>query len=356
MSRPLLTGAAGALKDGVAVKMRSHRVFVSAMCVGAFAVVLAGVNLRASAASSPNGPAPCQATHTIGARDSLGALADFYFGDSRYGPAILLATNARSGHDHFKFIGDANRLLPGAEVCVPTFAEAERLRLRYETYRRAVAAMVQAEPWEISDSLVAIDSAKPVRVVTWIREDQIAGLKKKAAAGENQTEEAWITQAPSDMWVTVVPKLKSFCQVYFKDHNGSVEQLTLRLEQRLGLPPGAGKTTFVEIVVKDPSTATSLFRPCVVPLVSTTSCPLGPPPDNVPISYRNWVFAQYYWSYAVAQPYSYPWTSLGYTFDWARPEKGNEPFVRFGESEFVIPKGGALEIQSVAGTAKYCSE
>jgi len=292
----------------------------------------------------------------MGQHDSLGALAAFYFGDERYGPAILLATNARSNPGRFKFIADPARPAPGAEVCVPRLEEAERLRLRYETYRRAVAEMVQAEPWEVSNSLVAIDPAKPVRVVTWVREDQIARLKKKAAAGETRAEEAWVTQAPSDMWVTVVPKLKSFCQAYRRDHNGSVEQLTLRLEQRLGLPPGTGKTTFVEIVVKDPSTTANLFRPCVVPLVNTTSCPLGPPPDNVPVQYRNWVFAQYYSSYAVAQPYSYPWTSLGYTFDWAGPENANEPFVRFGESEFVIPKGGDLEIQSVADTADYCSE
>ncbi|MBK8453511.1 MAG: hypothetical protein WAQ53_14365 [Thiofilum sp.] len=45
----------------------------------------------------------------------------------------------------------------------------------------------------------------------------------------------------------------------------------------------------------------------------------------------------------------YPWTRLGYTYDWGKP---NNPI---GFSEFVIDKGAKVEVKSVTTTAKYCN-
>lgn len=88
----------------------------------------------------------CQATTTLASGDSLGSLADFYFGDRRYGPAILLATNARSADGRFPFIGGSDQLPVGTQICIPSLQEADKLRRRYKTYRRAVYEMVLPDP------------------------------------------------------------------------------------------------------------------------------------------------------------------------------------------------------------------
>jgi len=310
-----------------------------------------------SQAQSPSADvlSECFAVHKVTTADSLRELADFYLGDIEYAPAILLATNARAGSSTFSFIGNPEKLGAGTTLCIPEFQEAERLRSRFETYLRAVSEMVLPRPSGISNSLVSIDPLKPVHVVAWVRSDQIQ--KFKAATGTTPLGNEWASMAPYDLWVTVAPNLKSFCQDFNKGHGGDVTQLNLRLEQRLGLPPGSAKTAFIEIVLADPSKTTNLFRPCTTPETNTSTCSVGPPANTVDEKYRNWVYTQYYMSYAVAQPSQYPWTSLGYTFDWATSSNGTNgrEFVRFGESEFVIPKGAAIEVRSVSDTSTYCS-
>jgi hypothetical protein len=44
----------------------------------------------------------------------------------------------------------------------------------------------------------------------------------------------------------------------------------------------------------------------------------------------------------------YPWTQLGYTYDWGNPES------EVGLSEFVIRKGSTVVIKSVSNLDEYC--
>jgi hypothetical protein len=79
---------------------------------------------------------------------------------------------------------------------------------------------------------------------------------------------------------------------------------------------------------------------------------LGPPSDQVGTSYQEWLYRQYYSSFGQSRLNSYPWTALGYTFDWAPgPQHG---FERFGESEFVIRKGAPIEVLRADDTVSYC--
>src|ERR1700735_3309334 len=106
------------------------------MLRGLFAIALAVANCCAS---------PCFLPHTVAAGDTLPDLAAFYFGSQDFAPAILIATNSRAG-DGFPFISDPNNLPKSASVCIPDAMEAQRSRLRYETYTKAVAGMTTAEP------------------------------------------------------------------------------------------------------------------------------------------------------------------------------------------------------------------
>jgi hypothetical protein len=274
------------------------------------------------------------------AGDSLAALATHYLGDADYGPAILLATNTRAG---FKFIGDPDRLDAGAKVCIPTRSEADELRREYDPYLRAVAEGVHPRPAEErSGSLVTVDTHKPTPVVGWMRDKKAAAL---GAPGH------WATQAPFEIWVTVEPHLQDFCRDFTRAHGWDQSALTRRLEQRLGLPPASNDTVFVEMEIDDPSA--SLFRPCADPAVNVANCPASAPPA-IDRHYKKWFLAQYYDSYATATPWQYPWTALGYTFDWATDEKGS--LVRYGESEFVIPAGAAINVTATTDLTHYCQD
>ena len=73
-----------------------------------------------------------------------------------------------------------------------------------------------------------------------------------------------------------------------------------------------------------------------------------------------WFLNNYYRSYVAPEKdgretKQYPRTSLGYTFDWAPKEEGDEDFVRWGESEFVVSKGTTDQFVTAMDTAKYCT-
>ncbi len=47
---------------------------------------------------------------------------------------------------------------------------------------------------------------------------------------------------------------------------------------------------------------------------------------------------------------NYPWTRLGYTYDWGNPDS------EVGLSEFVITAGSTIKIENVYETAAYCTQ
>jgi hypothetical protein len=223
-----------------------------------------------------------------------------------------------------------------------------------EDYRRAVRETVRPETSHVSHSLVSVPLDRPVTVVTLTRRKQVPDYQGNTAPEYKDT------------WVTVVPKLKSFCQDYVRSHGADPSQLTLRLNQRLGLPPDSNYDSFVELTV-DPRDISNFLRPCGEPSPDSNTCqPASPPtpekvkkdlkaldPGNSKGVQKYWFLSKYYSSFASDHPY--PWTSLGYTFDWAPKEDGSEDFVWWGESEFVIPAGAPIQFVSATDTVAYCT-
>ncbi len=287
----------------------------------------------------------CQATPLLKTTESLQSLSTAYFGDQRYQWSILLATNAHSQSNDagYQYISDPSNLPANAHVCIPAWPDAERLRVVYDRYLAALDQARLATTGARSNSLVSVDPSRPVKLVTWIRGSQIPKYRNEHGSA---------TTAAGDIWVTVEPMLQRFCRQYTSRHSVTGTELTERLEQRLGLPPGAGKTHFVEITVADPSSLKHLFRPCAVPSTSSLTCAPGAPLNTADPQYRLWFLTQYYSSYGTALPYSYPWTALGYTFDWGLDDQGQT--VRIGESEFVIPQGAPIQVGPITTTDDYC--
>jgi hypothetical protein len=292
------------------------------------------------AASGFAAPAPCPLLHKIVPADTLAALGGFYFGNQDFAPAILVATNSRVSANPPKidFIPNPFTLTPGNTLCIPDSGEAQRDRARYQTYQKAVAGMAVTQPWEVADStLVVIPPGRPVTAATYTR------------VGKFKTG---TIPAPGDVWITVEPYLKDFCHKFLTGHNNDLDELTSRLEERLGLPPAAGYTTVARIQL-DAATAKVVFRPCSDPSTAVANCQAGPPSGSDP-AYAAWFSGQYYSAYGLPRPNLYPWTSLGYTFDWAQGDNGE--FERIGESEFVIPNKTPINVIEIMSTADYCAK
>ncbi|MBD2139191.1 hypothetical protein H6F32_16810 [Anabaena sp. FACHB-1237] len=151
-------------------------------------------------------------------------------------------------------------------------------------------------------------------------------------------------------WFTAVPEVKEFCQKYQATDANIPDniELSLRLQQYLGLILNkySTKTDFIEMWVK----AEDLSRPCIDPEINDTTCNLLPlpVPDSSPI-----IKTIYSNSYSNAKQEYYPWTGLGYTYDWGNTEKPHQ-----GPSEFIInptvEKPVEVEVVSVTPTAEYC--
>ncbi len=152
-------------------------------------------------------------------------------------------------------------------------------------------------------------------------------------------------------WLTAVPQVKEFCQ-NCKGIGINIPgdiMLSLRLQQYLGLilNRNSNKTHFVEMWVK----AEDLSRPCVDPEINDSSCNVL----HIPISASYPILQEIYTtSYAVGSQEHYPWTGLGYTYDWGNPKKPRE-----GASEFLIngtkEKPIEIEVVSVTATKEYCN-
>ena len=211
-------------------------------------------------------------------------------------------------------------------------------------YRAAIADARTAEPDEIvttlaplvpsNDSLLwgpTADAPRRVLVVTWGGPETLSG----AAAGDTVT-------AAEDVWVTVAPRLQRFCRSL--DRTG--EALSLRLAQRLGLPPDVDYTQFVELWVRP----ADLVRPCPDPEVSDRECERSAPVPTkhvrVSESHREWFRELKRTPYG---PDGYPFTGLGYTYDW------NPATDEVGPSEFVLRAEEGAVIKARFPTEAYCN-
>ncbi|MEN6374651.1 MAG: hypothetical protein ABFD75_07720 [Smithella sp.] len=209
-----------------------------------------------------------------------------------------------------------------------------------KAYKNAIKDAENAEPHEISRNLVAIVPAN--NKLMWKKKggDQETSLLVVTWTNYNGYDDkiGQRVEVAREIWVTTVPEVRNFCK-------NLKANKTLRLEQLLGLPPNAGKTKFVEMWVKPKD----MFRPSADPEISDSEAEIDfrIPNDFVKISddYIKWFNNLKMNSYGNE---GYPWTRLGYTYDWGNDDN------HVGLSEFVIIKGSTIEINSISSESQYC--
>jgi hypothetical protein len=138
-----------------------------------------------------------------------------------------------------------------------------------------------------------------------------------------------------ETWVTVAPELKAF----FKTHVDADVNVTLRTLQLLGLPPNNTNSFFVEMWINPQA----LFRPTPDNEINDTSAQLAFPASATD-DYKAWFNSNIIYSYF---PERYPWTRLGYTYDWGSAGS------HFGLSEFVIIQNSLATVESVTPLTDY---
>ena len=245
-----------------------------------------------------------------------------------------------------------------------------------EQYLSAVDDARIAEAYEISYDLTPITDDNPdlvwengvvgsrLLVVTWLgNAGQYYECNDPGGCSGNSSciEGGECPSYKWDSWVTVVPEIKNFF--------GMTQPEPLRIAQLLGLPPEAanegdpGEYRYMLEMWVSPQ---DLFRPCPDTEIWDTACgaefavnSLMPdkirattgPDHGMFMTYPDWFNNQTLYSYTFDSA-PYPWTRLGYTYDWgSRNPVGLSEFVLHGRKE----DGSTISvgIKSVKTTAEY---
>jgi hypothetical protein len=217
-------------------------------------------------------------------------------------------------------------------------------------YVFAVRDAVVAKQTEIVNNLDAINPADDtlvwnadktlIKVVTW--KSQSSYENNMLPYTQTSDNEAYV------VWVSLARRMQAFCRNYMSSHpHAAKEQLDYRLKQRLGLNSSWQYDVFVELWVSPDD----IFRPCVDPSPNDSSCELNfgdtvPSVKNIQ-DYQAFYDGLYYKSFRAAP--GVPWTGLGYTYDWANPNRGEQ-----GVSEFILSPSSPYVIEQAVPTMTYC--
>ena len=165
---------------------------------------------------------------------------------------------------------------------------------------------------------------------TGAREVLIVSFMSRSTATNYYHAGQYTSLRYGESWVTLVPEAKNFCRNY------TGTNLILRLKQMLGLPATCANDTIVEFYVNP----LYLLRPSRDPEITDHEAEVNfrtntPYAGMVSTNYQNWfqrTIASRNYGMTNGVWNAWPWTQLGYTYDWLKTGTNV-----MGFSEFVIP-------------------
>ena len=213
-----------------------------------------------------------------------------------------------------------------------------------EAYQHAIEEAMSPAPSKIDNNLIAITKNNKdliwktfwdkdyLLVVAWKEDSSYYKINSDSGFYNNGSHKLWVSTAPQ-----LLNKMKE---------PGSIDT-TLRLQQLIGLPPTANYKYFIEFWVRPKD----LFRPCPDAEITDTYCGLCFPKDT-DSSYKSWINEMRLSSYYNCELYQkYPWTQLGYTYDW-NPNLDSP----VGLSEFIIKDSSNVFIKDIYTTREYLNK
>ncbi|UPK69058.1 hypothetical protein [Chitinophaga filiformis] len=153
-----------------------------------------------------------------------------------------------------------------------------------------------------------------------------------------------ITTTWGDSWFFIPSQMLQKLGPGFTPSSDTIQ----RISQLLGLPPVNSKsnTHIAQVWVH----ASKLFRPAGDTAITTTttgSTLVSSVPDEYRVWFNNNIIYSYYRPLNSATDYYYPWTRLGYTYDWAPGAN------RVGLSEYVLKASSGCWVEKTTTAAGF---
>jgi hypothetical protein len=208
-------------------------------------------------------------------------------------------------------------------------ASPQKLTADQETYLLAVKSTHQnnLKPAKLE----VLKEGELAEMLTWTTHDYAMGSQV-------------LTHA---VWVVEASQMKAHCQAIF----ASGENPSERINQLLGMPPDSSDSRHFELIrvpvtpyvfVKDQLQG-EIIRPCFSSgNVSQSSCHYS---AKTVSPYQHWLES------IKTETANYPWTGLGYTYDWSP----NNPS-HIGLSEFILPIGAQVWVEKSLAPKMLCSK
>ncbi len=209
------------------------------------------------------------------------------------------------------------------------FATACRAEVDAKTlYENAVMDAMLAEDTEI---LPLVELVKEDDMTTWNDESEVLLLTWHSYP-DSYVEGETITLEYGHVWTFTDKEMYG----WYEENGEDVTDFVLRFEQLIGLPPGDDKTHFTALWV-DPDDVR-------VPGYDTEQSITGFA-EGEDEAFVEWFDDNIVGSYFGEN--KYPWTRLGYTYDWADND------TEYGLSEFLILNGSEVEIEYTKSTEEF---
>ena len=224
---------------------------------------------------------------------------------------------------------------------VPWYLDEPRLQA---DYLRAVADAARLDASEVCRDLPCITSPGEDSRLRWVGRDGcdrvlVCCMTESGYDGEWVPERVFATGA-SALWVVLPYELE--------ERVGAMPRMTdslecrMRMLQLLGLPPHSPYDRLLFFYAD----RAALLRPCPDPAVESCRTP-HVFPCEVAASYREWFEERMAISYGGDTPY--PWTRLGYTYDWHRDAERKR-----GLGEFLVPAGTSVIASGTVTVWRWC--
>lgn len=224
-------------------------------------------------------------------------------------------------------------------VCKSTLVNAQSNELT-KVYNAATKLAMIADSTRNIDTLMTLTATNPV-------------LKWKTIHGKNYVLMATFmnnikdypvgdsTRTPTEVWLFVPGQM----QYRLRSKMTHKTDTILKLNEMLGLPPVSGDTHIAQFWVQ----VNNVFRPAGSPDVTVPSAS-GTLSTNVSTEYKLWfnnyVITSYFQPLTGTEVY-YPWTRMGYTYNWAPGAN------RVGVSEFVLNPDSGIWVEAVYKASDY---
>lgn len=198
-------------------------------------------------------------------------------------------------------------------------------------FRRSVIDAITVEPEEILPVLPLLSDTE---LTTWNTDGQILMVTWNRHP-ERYKDGETVTLDDGEVWTFTDKEIAE----WYRQNSEGVTDWELRFKQLIGLPPDAEYTHFTAIWV-DPG---DLLRPAYIQDITVKAMSDSFAADADP-EFIRWFDANAEYSYYVS---AYPWTRLGYTYDWA--QNGTE----YGLSEFIIMPGSVVTVEFTLTTNEF---